>query len=297
MGMVALSLPGSPGCCPVRRRSIRTSPRARRALGLHVDVAVVHLLLPVPTVTDDRDGSVRCVDVRVRIPRPYRVVLVVDHRRLDRVWPVNLRRFASRWQWTSRSRSSPISCCLQSRSGSSSSVISKGHFTLAPLLPTHAKAAFTGLSLSIAFGVLIFLGFEQSFVLGEEVRGSPSGRAEGDIRGSRCDRPAAAHRVLRDGAWATVQTVRGSLAAAFTKEGTPFWELIRINLSPGWRDALADRGGDIRARESDRQPQLRRAYPIWDGSRRERSRHRWVGHSPASVLRTSRSCSRLPRRW
>src|SRR5581483_10381160 len=43
------------------------------------------------------------------------------------------------------------------------SVIGDGNFTLSALAPTHAKTAFTGLSLSIAFGVLIFLGFEQSF--------------------------------------------------------------------------------------------------------------------------------------
>src|SRR5438034_4061483 len=35
------------------------------------------------------------------------------------------------------------------------SVIQKGQFTLEPLLPTHASTEFTGLSLAIAFGVLI----------------------------------------------------------------------------------------------------------------------------------------------
>ena len=48
-------------------------------------------------------------------------------------------------------------------------VIAAGEFTLEPLAPTHAPGDFTGLSLAIAFGVLIFLGFEQCFVLGEEV--------------------------------------------------------------------------------------------------------------------------------
>ena len=47
-------------------------------------------------------------------------------------------------------------------------VIGDGAFTLEPLAPTNAPGDFTGLSLAIAFGVLIFLGFEQSFVLGEE---------------------------------------------------------------------------------------------------------------------------------
>src|SRR3989442_6795829 len=49
-------------------------------------------------------------------------------------------------------------------------VAQHGGFTLEPLAPTHAPAQFTGLSLAIAFGVLIFLGYEQSFTPGEEVR-------------------------------------------------------------------------------------------------------------------------------
>ena len=43
------------------------------------------------------------------------------------------------------------------------------NFTLEPLSPSSAPGDFTGLSLEVAFGVLIFLGFEQCFVLGEEV--------------------------------------------------------------------------------------------------------------------------------
>ena len=39
-----------------------------------------------------------------------------------------------------------------------------------PLSPSGAPGDFTGLSLAVAFGVLIFLGFEQCFVLGEEVQ-------------------------------------------------------------------------------------------------------------------------------
>lgn len=117
------------------------------------------------------------------------------------------------------------------------SVISKGHFTLSPLLPTHAKAAFTGLSLSIAFGVLIFLGFEQSFVLGEEVQDP-----HGDVPKAIFVALFAIGLLLLIACFAMVLGYgadgTGRLAAAFTKEGTPFWELIRINLSPGWRDAL-----------------------------------------------------------
>jgi len=48
-------------------------------------------------------------------------------------------------------------------------VIGDGDFTLSPLSPSDASSSFTGLSLALAFGILIFLGFEQSFVLGEEV--------------------------------------------------------------------------------------------------------------------------------
>ena len=44
------------------------------------------------------------------------------------------------------------------------------HVSLASLTPSHAGGGFTGLSLAVASGVLIYLGFEQSFTLGEEVR-------------------------------------------------------------------------------------------------------------------------------
>ena len=135
----------------------------------------------------------------VRVPHPHRVVLVVDHRRSDCLRPVDLRHSPLDAQWTSRSRSSPTSCCSRSRSGIIVSVIGKGHFTFAPLLPTHAKAAFTGLSLSIAFGVLIFLGYEQSFVLGEEVEDPHRDVPKAIFVALDCDRPAASDRLLRDG--------------------------------------------------------------------------------------------------
>ncbi len=117
------------------------------------------------------------------------------------------------------------------------SVISKGHFTLSPLLPTHAKAAFTGLSLSIAFGVLIFLGYEQSFVLGEEVQDP-----HGDVPKAIFVALGAIGLLLLTACFAMVlgfgAAGTGRLTAAFNKEGTPFWDLIRMDLSPGWRDAL-----------------------------------------------------------
>ena len=117
------------------------------------------------------------------------------------------------------------------------SVIGKGHFTFAPLLPTHAKAAFTGLSLSIAFGVLIFLGYEQSFVLGEEVEDPHR-----DVPKAIFVALIAIGLLLLTACFAMVvgygANGMGRLSSAFSKEGTPFWDLIRIHLSTGWRDAL-----------------------------------------------------------
>ncbi len=116
-------------------------------------------------------------------------------------------------------------------------VIDNGDFTLSPLSPTHAPGDFTGLSLAVAFAVLIFLGFEQSFTLGEEVR-DPHG-----------DVPKAIYTALIL-MWALLLTATfamvigfgasgiGALNDAFAAEGTPWWELTRIHLSEGWRDAL-----------------------------------------------------------
>ncbi len=117
------------------------------------------------------------------------------------------------------------------------SVIRDGTFTFGALSPTHAPTQFTGLSLAIAFGVLIFLGFEQSFTLSEEVR-DPHGHV-----------PKAIYTALAlIGLLLLIATFAMSvgfgiagldkLNAAFAKEGTPWWELIRVRLSPGWRDAL-----------------------------------------------------------
>ena len=109
-------------------------------------------------------------------------------------------------------------------------VIGNGDFTLSPLSPTHAPGDFTGLSLAVAFAVLIFLGFEQSFTLGEEVR-DPHG-----------DVPKAIYTALIL-MWALLLTATfamvigfgasgiGALNDAFAAEGTPWWELTRMHLS------------------------------------------------------------------
>lgn len=117
------------------------------------------------------------------------------------------------------------------------SVIGNGDFTLSALSPTHASTDFTGLSLAIAFGVLIFLGFEQSFTLSEEVR-DPHGHVPRAIYTSL----ALVGLVLFVATFAMVlgfgPTGGEALGAAFAEEGTPWWELTRIHLSDGWRTAL-----------------------------------------------------------
>lgn len=106
-----------------------------------------------------------------------------------------------------------------------------------PLAPTHAPGAFTGLSLAIAFGVLIFLGFEQSFTLSEEVR-DPHGHVPRAILTSL----GLIGLLLFIATFAMVLGFGASgmerLGAAFANDGTPWWELTRIHLNSGWRDAL-----------------------------------------------------------
>jgi amino acid transporter len=117
-------------------------------------------------------------------------------------------------------------------------VIRNGDFTLSPLSPTHAPADFTGLSLSIAFGVLIFLGFEQCFTLGQEVR-DPHGHVPKAIYTSLgligfLLFLATFAMTLGFGAAGT-----DALGAAFAEEGTPWWELFRrVGVGEGWRTAL-----------------------------------------------------------
>ncbi len=117
------------------------------------------------------------------------------------------------------------------------SVIGKGGFTLEPFVPTYAPTEFTGLSLAIAFGVLIFLGFEQSFTLGEEVRD-----VHGDVPKAIYVSLAAIGLLLLISTYAMVLGFGAihmdQLSDAFAKDGTPFWRLTEIHLSTPWRDAL-----------------------------------------------------------
>ncbi|MEA2135888.1 MAG: hypothetical protein QOC68_3797 [Solirubrobacteraceae bacterium] len=116
-------------------------------------------------------------------------------------------------------------------------VISDGNFTLQPLSPSGAPGDFTGLSLAVAFGVLIFLGFEQCFVLGEEVQ---------DPRGNV---PKAIYTALGIVGFvlfsATFALVLGfgeggitRLNDLFGKEGTPWFALVREVIGSGWVDVL-----------------------------------------------------------
>jgi amino acid transporter len=116
-------------------------------------------------------------------------------------------------------------------------VIGDGNFTLEPLTPTHAPGQFTGLSLAIAFGVLIFLGFEQSFTLGEEVRDP-----HGDVPKAIYTALGLMWALLFISCFALVlafgATGIGALNDAFAADGTPYWSMIHSHLSNGWRDML-----------------------------------------------------------
>jgi len=116
-------------------------------------------------------------------------------------------------------------------------VIGDGNFTLDPLTPTHAPSHFTGLSLAIAFGVLIFLGFEQSFTLGEEVRDP-----HGDVPRAIYTALGLMWALLFISCFAMVigfgAAGMGALNDAFGADGTPYWKLIDMHLSNGWRDML-----------------------------------------------------------
>ncbi len=116
-------------------------------------------------------------------------------------------------------------------------VIGDGNFTLAPLSPSHAPSSFTGLSLALAFGILIFLGFEQSFVLGEEVN-DPHGNV-----------PKAIYTALGlIGAVLFLATFAmilgfgsngiGRLNALVASQGTPWFALVKARLGQGWVDIL-----------------------------------------------------------
>jgi amino acid transporter len=116
-------------------------------------------------------------------------------------------------------------------------VIGDGNFTLAPLSPSHAPGQFTGLSLAIAFGVLIFLGFEQSFVLGEEVT-DPHGNVPKAIYTAL----ALIGGVLFIATFALVlgfgQSGIGRLNDLFASQGTPWFDLVKRRIGKGWVDVL-----------------------------------------------------------
>jgi amino acid transporter len=116
-------------------------------------------------------------------------------------------------------------------------VISDGNFTLEPLSPANAPDDFTGLSLAVAFGVLIFLGFEQSFVLGEEVT-DPHGNVPKAIYTAL----GLVGFVLFSATFALVlgfgEAGIGQLNELFGSEGTPWFALVREEIGSGWVDVL-----------------------------------------------------------
>jgi len=116
-------------------------------------------------------------------------------------------------------------------------VISNGDFTLEPLSPSNAPDDFTGLSLAVAFGVLIFLGFEQSFVLGEEVT-DPHGNVPKAIYAAL----ALVGFVLFFATFALVlgfgEAGIGRLNDLFAEEGTPWFALVADEIGSGWVDVL-----------------------------------------------------------
>lgn len=113
------------------------------------------------------------------------------------------------------------------------------HISFASMSPTHASGGFTGLSLAIASGVLIYLGFEQSFTLGEEVK-DPHGNVPKAIFVALISIGA----LLLFATFAMVNAfgIHGipALTAANTSTGTPWWAAFRrVGLGNGWRDALS----------------------------------------------------------
>jgi amino acid transporter len=118
-------------------------------------------------------------------------------------------------------------------------VAAHGDLSLSSLTPTHAGGGFTGLSLAVASGVLIFLGFEQSFTLGEEVR-DPHGNVPKAIFVAL----GGVGLVLLFATFAMVEAFgaagMGNLSAAAGSDGTPWWAgLQQVGLGEGWRDVLS----------------------------------------------------------
>jgi amino acid transporter len=111
--------------------------------------------------------------------------------------------------------------------------------TLSSLTPSHAGGGFTGLSLAVASGVLIYLGFEQSFTLGEEVK-DPHGNVPKAIFVAL----VSIGLLLLFACFAMVSAfgVHGitALTNANSTDGTPWWAAFhRVGLGTGWRDALS----------------------------------------------------------
>jgi amino acid transporter len=118
-------------------------------------------------------------------------------------------------------------------------LVVNSHFSLESLTPTHAGGGFTGLSLAVATGVLIYLGFEQSFTLGEEVR-DPHGNVPKAIFVALVSIGA----LLLFATFAMVSAFgvkgMGALADATASDGTPWWAALKqAGLGDGWRDALS----------------------------------------------------------
>jgi amino acid transporter len=118
-------------------------------------------------------------------------------------------------------------------------VLSAPHVSLAPLSPSHAGGGFTGLSLAIATGVLVYLGFEQSFTLGEEVK-DPHGNVPKAIFVAL----GGIGLLLLFATFAMVSAFGShgmtALANANSADGTPWWAALhRVGLGTGWRDALS----------------------------------------------------------
>jgi amino acid transporter len=116
-------------------------------------------------------------------------------------------------------------------------VIGDGDFTLAPLSPSHAPSSFTGLSLALAFGILIFLGFEQCFVLGEEVD-DPHGNVPKAIYAAL----AIVGTILFLATFAMIigfgANGMGRLGDLVASQGTPWFSLVKTRIGQGWVDVL-----------------------------------------------------------
>jgi len=115
-------------------------------------------------------------------------------------------------------------------------IVGDGSFTLEPLSPSNAPGNFTGLALAIAFGTVIFLGFEQSFVLGEETE-NPRQVSQAIIFSL-----GLVGTVLFLATFALVLSFGsdgiGRLNDLFASKGTPWFAMVRERIGPGWVSGL-----------------------------------------------------------